>query len=260
MGVTMKTVQYETRSGSLGRDANGFTEWTVHTSEQALRADRTALLICDMWDRNWSRAANVRVDELAPRIDALARMLRDAGVVIIHAPSDTMSYYADHPARLRVTALPPCRLPPTGEHADPPLPIDDSDGGSDSNDGHEPVHTRTWSRQTDAISIDADADFISDDGDEVYAIMQASGVDHLLLCGVHANMCILDRSFGIKNLVPRGLRVTLLREFTDALYNPAMRPYVSHDEGTRLVIAYIEKFWCPTAANVRISSLDSARE
>lgn len=25
-----------------------------------------------------------------------------------------------------------------------------------------------------------------------------------------------------------------------------MPPYVSHEEGTRLVVEYIEKFWCPT--------------
>ncbi|MBE0697009.1 MAG: hypothetical protein IH586_08800 [Anaerolineaceae bacterium] len=40
--------------------------------------------------------------------------------------------------------------------------------------------------------------------------------------------------------------VALVRDLTDAMYNPAQAPYVSHDEGTRLVIEYIEKFWCPT--------------
>ncbi len=40
--------------------------------------------------------------------------------------------------------------------------------------------------------------------------------------------------------------VELVRDLTDTMYNPAMRPYVSHDEGTRLVVEFIEKFWCPT--------------
>jgi hypothetical protein len=30
------------------------------------------------------------------------------------------------------------------------------------------------------------------------------------------------------------------------MYNPAMPPYVSHEQGTRLVVEYIEKFLCPT--------------
>ena len=250
----MGTIYLEARSQSLGRNARGFTEWQSHTDELQIPAQRTALVICDMWDRNWSRAANARVAELAPRVDAFARELRQAGSTIIHAPSETMDFYADHPARSRALGVPARPLPPLGEHDDPPLPIDHSDGGSDSNDGSEPVHTRTWSRQTEAIEIDPEGDYISDSGDEIYAIMGAGKIDYLLLCGVHTNMCILNRSFGIRNLVPRGVSMMLLRELTDALYNPAMPPYVSHEEGTALVVGYIEKFWCPTAANVRVSA------
>ncbi len=32
--------------------------------------------------------------------------------------------------------------------------------------------------------------------------------------------------------------VALVRDPTDTMYNPAMAPYVSHDEGTALVIGY----------------------
>jgi hypothetical protein len=39
----------------------------------------------------------------------------------------------------------------------------------------------------------------------------------------------------------------LVRDLTDAMYNPASRPYVSHAEGTEMVIEYIEKYWCPSA-------------
>ena len=39
----------------------------------------------------------------------------------------------------------------------------------------------------------------------------------------------------------------LVRDLTDAMYNPQRAPYVSHAEGTELVIQYIEKYWCPTA-------------
>ena len=43
--------------------------------------------------------------------------------------------------------------------------------------------------------------------------------------------------------------MVLVRDLTDAMYNPAMPPYVSHNEGTRLVIEYIEKFWCPSISS-----------
>jgi hypothetical protein len=47
-------------------------------------------------------------------------------------------------------------------------------------------------------------------------------------------------------MVRWGVEICLVRDLTDAMYNPAFSPYVSHDEGTQLVIGYIEKFWCPT--------------
>ena len=47
-------------------------------------------------------------------------------------------------------------------------------------------------------------------------------------------------------LVRWGVDVYLVRDLTDAIYDPAKPPYVSHDEGTDLVVGYIEKFWCPT--------------
>ena len=59
-------------------------------------------------------------------------------------------------------------------------------------------------------------------------------------------MCVLGRSFAIKQMVRWGMAVALIGDLTDAMYNPARPPYVSHAEGTRLVVEYIEKFWCPT--------------
>jgi len=37
------------------------------------------------------------------------------------------------------------------------------------------------------------------------------------------------------------------------MYDPATPPYVGHDEGTRLVIEFIEKFWCPTITSDQLA-------
>jgi hypothetical protein len=66
-------------------------------------------------------------------------------------------------------------------------------------------------------------------------------------------MCVLGRSFAIRAMVRRGVETALIRDLTDTMYNPAMPPYVSHDEGTRLVIEYIEKFWCPTVGSEELA-------
>ena len=77
-------------------------------------------------------------------------------------------------------------------------------------------------------------------------MLQEHQIDTVLFMGVHANMCILNRSFGVRQLSKWGLRCVLVRDLTDAMYNPASRPFVSHAAGTELVIEYIEKYWAPT--------------
>lgn len=49
-----------------------------------------------------------------------------------------------------------------------------------------------------------------------------------------------------------GINVVLVRDLTDAMYNPKKLPYVPHDEGTNLIIKYIEKHYAPTVTADRI--------
>ena len=231
------------RSQLLGHDSGGHARWEVIETERALRARETAILICDMWDAHWSRGAAERVGEMAPRMNGVIQAARERGVHIIHAPSDTMGFYEGAAARQRMLEVEPAEPPVEVEHADPPLPVDDSDGGSDTGEttGHRP-----WTRQHPAVEIDQARDVISDDGRQVYSYLQQQSIAHLIIMGVHTGMCVLNRSFAIKQMVRWGVDVALARNLTDAMYNPAMRPYANHDEGTRLVVEYIEKFWCPT--------------
>jgi nicotinamidase-related amidase len=227
----------------LARDVNGYTVWQRCQERRSVRAEETGLLLCDVWDSHWSRGAVKRLEAILPQMDAVVTALRAAGAQIIHAPSDTMDYYADHPSRLRIMAVPSATPPPELPHDDPPLPVDASDHGSDT--GETETH-RAWSREHPGIAIDAERDVISDRGTEVYAWLRAKGIGQLLVMGVHTNMCVLNRSFAIKQMVRWGVDTALVRDLTDAMYNPARPPYVSHAEGTRLVVEYIEKFWCPT--------------
>jgi nicotinamidase-related amidase len=180
---------------------------------------------------------------LAPIMNRVIAAAREKGVHIIHAPSDVVDYYQDSPARQRILAAPVVPLPELQAHADPPLPIDDSDEGSDTG---EMEAKRVWQRQHEALLIDQDRDVISDSGPEIYAYIRQQHITQLMIMGVHTNMCVLNRSFAIKQMVRWGLDIVLVRDLTDTMYNPAMPPYVSHEEGTRLVVEYIEKHWCPT--------------
>ena len=234
------------RHQTLTRDTGGHNMWQVTEETRTFPADQTALLLCDVWDNHWSRGAVERENLMVPRMNDVVKSVRDRGVRIVHAPSGTMDFYRDTSARRRIVDIPPVTPPDSPDHDAPPLPVDASDGGSDTGEAPDRVHTAVWTRQHPGIEVDQERDVISDKGAEVYGYMQQEGIQNLLIMGVHTNMCVLNRSFAIKQMVRWGKTVALVRDLTDAMYNPAKPPYVSHAEGTRLVIEYIEKFWCPT--------------
>ena len=113
-----------------------------------------------------------------------------------------------------------------------------------SNHGSEP-----WTRQHPAIEIDQKKDGITDNGQEVWNFLNEKSIKNVIVMGVHTNMCVLGAARSRSSHGRPRNETMLVRDLTDAMYNPARSPYVSHAEGTRLVIEYIEKFWCPTIAS-----------
>lgn len=162
----------------------------------------------------------------------------------MHAPSDCMAYYKDSPARKRMLDLPKTKIPVSVNLPDPPCPVDDRDGGCDDPNPVKPYIA--WKRQHPALTVDEAKDYVSADGSEVYALMQAKNIDTLLMMGVHTNMCVLNRSFAIKSMTRSGKKCILVRDLTDAMYSPKSSPFVSHEDGTERIIQFIEQNWCPT--------------
>lgn len=243
----MADLELHLRHQNLTQDDNGNSQWQVLETSRTVSVDQTALLLCDVWNTHWSRGAAERVDAMVPRMNEVVASVREKGVQIIHAPSSTLDFYADTPARQRMIDAPQVDPPEEIDHDDPPMPVDATDGGSDTGENPKEMETTSvWTRQHAGIDIDQDRDGISDQGSEVYNFMQQKILNTLLLLGVHTNMCVLNRTFAIKQMKRWGVDVALVRDLTDAMYNPAKPPYVSHAEGTRLIIEYIEKFWCPT--------------
>jgi type 1 glutamine amidotransferase/nicotinamidase-related amidase len=232
---------------------------------------KTAVIVCDMWDLHHCLNATRRGAEVAPRMNEVLNRFRSAGSPIIHAPSSCMDFYKDHPARKRVADVPRaatfpeeigewCHRIPSEEKGT--YPIDQSDGGEDDDPrehqkwaeelaakGRNP--RAPWIRQTELIEID-DRDYISDNGQEVWSILSHHGIDNVVLVGVHTNMCVLGRPFGLRNMARNNKHVVLMRDMTDTMYNPARAPYVSHFTGTDLIVEHIEKWVCPTVTSDQV--------
>lgn len=214
------------------------------------KASETCIIICDMWDDHYCKLAAQRVGVMVPVMNRVVSKAREHGVMIIHAPSGTLDVYKDTPYRKRMqeakVAKPPmplegwCHLDPKRE---PPLPVDTSKCSCD-----DPIvgpAVRRFSKQHAGLDI-IGYDGISASGQEIYNFLVQEGIDNIVLMGVHTNMCVLGRPFGIRQMVKLGKNVVLVRDLTDAMYDPRQPPFVSHARGTELVIEHIERYWCPS--------------
>jgi type 1 glutamine amidotransferase/nicotinamidase-related amidase len=259
--------------------AEGSKRFHRYSLEEDWKPSETAVIVCDMWDRHHCLNAVRRVTELAPRIDAFCNAMRQRGATIIHAPSSCVEAYAGHPARIRTKSVPKasefpadiaswCDQIPREEQAD--YPIDQSDGGEDdeaweheawaerlTSEGRDP--RAPWRSQVATIEIDEQRDWISDSGEEIWSILSAEGINHVILCGVHTNMCVLGRPFGLRRLAAAEMQVVLARDLTDTMYNPGAWPYASHFTGTDLIVQHIEKYVCPTISSSQILGGDGFR-
>lgn len=235
------------------------------TKPEEWQASQTAIIVCDVWDYHHCLNAVRRLEEFAPRLDQVLKTARDRGAIVIHSPSDCMPAYVGHPARKRATQVPQTHPLPANIDAwcsrlkqeSEVYPIDQSDGGEDDDaDEHAAWADKLkqlgrnpgmpWKKQSDLISIDDARDYISDRGDEVWSILQHHGIRNVILTGVHCNMCVLGRPFGLRQMVRNGKHAVLMRDLTDSMYSPRSWPFVDHFTGHELVIRHVEQYVCPT--------------
>jgi len=227
---------------------------------------RTAIIVCDMWDLHHCKNAVTREGEMAPRFNEVLEKARKDGVLIIHAPSSCMKPYEGTPARERAKTAPTsarlpdkigdwCKQIPAEEQS--VYPLDQSDGGEDDDLVEHAAWAKEleakglnpkapWTKQIDTLRIDQDKDAISDSGVEIWNLLESKNIDNVILMGVHLNMCVSGRPFGLRQMAKNGKQVVLMRDMTDTMYNPARWPFVSHTRGTELFTQHVERLICPT--------------
>jgi nicotinamidase-related amidase len=263
---TGETIDFHTRSRQS--IADGRIE--VHEETVHWRTGETAIVICDMWDDHWCGGAARRVGELAGPLNAMLESARERGIFIIHAPSSVVAFYEGSPQRERAQAAAFAPTPAPLSNAErwgttwcwpepdrePGMPVDDSDMGCDCDDKCE--IRDAWTRQIATIRID-ESDAVTDDGQETQNLLTERGIDNVILVGVHLNMCVLGRPFGIRQMVNMDKNVLLMRDMTDTMYDHRMRPFVDHFAGTDLVVAHVEQHWCASVSSTDLTGKPAFR-
>jgi len=223
---------------------------------QEWKVSQTAIIICDMWDKHWCKGAEERVAEMAPVMNKVITIAREKGILIVHAPSSCMEFYKDHPARKtgqKYKSKKAAGLINNNKlesETNAVWPLDQSDGGC--NCTPECKQGRPWTRQNELIVI-SEKDAISDSGAEIGGLFFKKGIKNVILMGVHTNMCVIGRTFGLRNMIRLGMNVVLMRDMTDTMYDSKQWPDVNHFTGNSLMNEYIETYVCPTIVSTDLT-------
>ncbi len=202
------------------------------------KASETCIVICDMWNGHYCRNAERRVGEMAPRMNEVIKAARKLGVLIVHSPSGCMSKYENTPMRKLAQQAPKvktdlpleswCYLDPAAEA---PMPVKVDQPCDDKGKLRDAV--RHFDRQIETLEM-KEGDAITDSAEAFY-LMKQRGIKNVIIMGVHANMCVLGRPFGIRQMTRFGQNVVLMRDMADTMYNPREEPFVNHFTGNDLV-------------------------
>ena len=203
------------------------------TTTSQWEVSETAIIICDMWIEHPCRMAAQRVAAMAPLLNQVISAARDHGALIVHAPSEGPKFYEGTAFRRRATSAP---------RIEAPYPF--KSGATNASRRESRISpsspTVAWKnhparavatirkRSHGARLIDTSIprskmtgfDAVSDNGQEIFNLFIQEGIKNVVLTGVHTNMCVLGRSFGIRQWVHLGFNVALCRDMTDALYDP----------------------------------------
>lgn len=188
-----------------------------------LPVEQTALVLVDCWrdyllDGYVQRTAEICENFILPAVQAC----REAGVTVIHAPSDEWMHnyapwrkYADTPKPGEAnTAWPPREFRfRTGDFADFEVP----------RTGREPGYLAWCEKVPEEKRYVADClapapdDIVVADAPELVALCEDRKIFHLLYAGFATNVCIQNRCYGMRPMRDRGYNTILLRDGTAAI-------------------------------------------
>jgi len=232
----------------------------VVTKVEKIDLGKLAIVVVDMWDNHWCKTLARRTAELVPHMNQTLRAARKLGIPVVFAPSDVLASYRDHPARKAMQAIPQHPRPKPNDF-NPPRPPWGRTGGCECGPERPCKSHRAWKSQHPELVIEG-GDLIGDcnNSQELVNFCKQRGITHLIYMGVHTNMCVCYRGFGMVSMKRLGLEPILVRDLTDAAagngFDPdtgKANPALVLGKGTDAVVAHIETHIAATIASTALS-------
>ncbi len=197
-------------------------EWNNRYEEKTLAVDtdQTALVLVDCWDELrinktfLRRAADVVRAYIAP----FAEFCREAGILVIHAPSLSVASrymeWMENPEDWD-------RNPPQPEW--PPEEFRKKQGQyAELAWSLTPVLEDWYDHMRNRLMIMREIEPVPGDvliasGDQLHALLSKRRILHLLYAGFATNMCVPNKDYGTRAMISRGYHAVLLRDATTAV-------------------------------------------
>jgi nicotinamidase-related amidase len=207
-----------------------------------LPAPQTALVLVDVWathyiDSWFERAARITRERIVPLMEAA----RQAGVLVVHAPSPFV-VERRHPESM------PDR--PPASHGDGWPPPDFRGiyrSGEHAAFGRaaEPRLARAQKRyETEQgiaeIAAPQPGDEVIADGPQLHDLLRERGILHLVYAGFATNWCVIGRDYGVIAMNGRGYNIVLVRDATDGVEFHDTVDERNEEQGTATQIAVRE--------------------
>lgn len=213
--------------------------------KQSWLANETAIIVVDMWNQHPCLSAELRVTELADRINKFLPKMRKKGIKIIHAPGETQNFYKNSPEHQRILAslsqLPfPFDWINQEEH-EPSMPLPDGcEEGERKN-----IH---WWRQHPAIALSSE-DVVSSDAQEIFNYLKTHRIKNLLYVGVHSNICLSGMTYGLRSFKAQGFQVAMIADLTDSYTINYPGQKLNHEQRNQIIINHVSTYLAPTVSS-----------
>jgi len=178
---------------------------------------QAALVLVDVWHDHYIASHLERAQWIVRgRILPTVTTARDAGMLIVHAPSPPVA--ANYPEVQRPHVEPPARETPNW----PPPDFVRREGPYAAYKRPEGLvmraaHDRAAGYKIHPLVLPEPGDWLVANGVELHALCRERGVLHLIYAGFAANMCVPYRDYGIRAMRARGYHCLLLRDCTTAI-------------------------------------------
>lgn len=209
--------------------------------EKTFTTSQVGVLVIGMWSGHQCLVADKILHELSPKVNSFLKTCRSKNMKVIFGSSSLTKLAKYAPLRKNMKGLSFVSLVDKGLSF-PPIPFDDSDGGVNEKN---PNFKRDDVDLHPSIEV-SNTDAMSDNSKEILNYLNHHDIKLLLVVGVHTNMCVLDRPYGIKNLARYGFPMALVRDLTDPMVKPDGIKVKDRDDAKDKIVKFIEQYFCPS--------------